>query len=378
MSLGLYVHFPFCPYLCNYCDYFKVLYNGELEESFFRALTAETRLVQKENPQNLKIDTLYIGGGTPSIAKLELFEKWLKTARELFEFSDNLEFSIECNIDSIDIDKMSALKEMGVTRPSFGMQSFHKQMLEILTRPHDERISQQVNYHAHVLGFNSFNVDLLFGIPNQTNRIFNADMGQLVDMEPPHISLYELVVESNTPLAESIENGKLTLPEETQIAAMQSSASELLTDNGYTHYEISSFARPGKECRHNLNYWQGGEYIGLGPSANSYLRGKSHSNLENVGEYIDILAKNELPQAHSESDLLHHAENTIRSGLRMKQGINKDKFLELFGVPLENRINKRELETFFKHELLTDEDGYLKTTETGFFKADEIARRLLD
>ncbi len=377
MSLGLYVHFPFCPYLCNYCDYFKVLHAANLEEKFFAALTTETLLAAQELSNNATIDTLFIGGGTPSVANLKLLEKWLLQAKSCFDFSDNLEFSFECNIDSVEVDKLSALKELGVSRPILGMQSFNEQLLKTITRPHSPRAGHQVVYHCHVLGFASFNVDLLFGLPSQTGNMFLGDIGQLVDMEPPHISMYQLTVEPGTPLAKSVESGDVIVPDEPTIEAMYCSAARVLVDSGYEHYEISSLALPGHECRHNLNYWQGGEYIGLGPSAHSYIKGRSCANVESVGDYIKALTKNEIPRGINESALLERADDTVLSGLRLKRGIDRGLFVERFGIPLDERLNQKEYEILVKAAMLVDDGHSLRTSDEAFLQADAIARRLL-
>jgi len=376
MSAGLYVHFPFCPYLCNYCDYFKVLHESKTEEKFFEALTTETRLVSQEIGDT-KIATLYIGGGTPSLANLKLLTKWFDTAKTCFNFSENIEFSFECNIDSVDVDKLTALKELGVTRPILGMQSFNEELLKTITRPHSPRVGHQVVYHCHVLGFKSFGIDMLFGLPGQTNMMCLGEIGQLVDMEPPHISLYQLVVEPETPLAKSINSRELILPDEPTIAAMYCSGSGTLVDSGYEHYEISSFARPGHECKHNLNYWEGGEYIGLGPSAHSFIRGRSYANVESVGDYIKLLSKNKIPRVINEPALLKRADDAILSGLRLKRGIDRALFTQRFGIPLDECINQKEYEILIEKEMLIDDGHTLSTTDKGFFQADEIGRRLL-
>ncbi|MGH8016197.1 MAG: radical SAM family heme chaperone HemW, partial [Candidatus Zixiibacteriota bacterium] len=263
MSLGLYVHFPFCPYLCNYCDYFKVLHSAELEEKYFTALIAETNLASRGIKHKTAIDTLYIGGGTPSLANLKLLENWLDVARICFEFAEDFEFSFECNVDSVDVEKLSVLKEIGVTRPILGIQTYNEELLWSITRPHQPRLGDQAVYHCHVLGFESFAIDMLFGLPRQTNYMFVGDIGQLVDTEPPHISLYQLVVEPDTPLERSVRSGETYVPDEPTIATMYCWGAGTLANSGYEHYEISSFAKPGHQCRHNLNYWQGGEFIGL-------------------------------------------------------------------------------------------------------------------
>ena len=377
MPLGLYVHFPFCPYFCNYCDYFKVLHLESLEEKFFAALVAETNLVAREFTKRPVVETLYIGGGTPSLANLKLLNNWLEEAKICFEFTENFEFSFECNIDSIDVDKLSGLKEIGVTRPILGMQSFNEKLLTAITRPHKPRIGHQVVYHSHVLGFKSFGVDMLFGLPGQSNNMLLADIEQLIDMEPPHVSLYQLTIEPDTPLGESVKSGEVTVPDDATISAMLSSAAGALVNSGYVHYEISSFAKPGLECRHNLNYWQGGEYIGLGPSAHSYVNGKFFGNVESVGDYIQSISKKNIPRVLSESGLLKRADDTIASSLRLKNGIDKNLFAERFGIPVEERLNPSELELLLKSGILVDDDTMLRTSETAFFQADEIARRLI-
>ena len=377
MSLGLYVHFPFCPYLCNYCDFFKVLHSKALEEKYFAALTTETKLVAKELSSDARIDTLFIGGGTPSMANLRLLEAWLKVAKSSFNFTEKMEFSFECNIDSVDVEKLSALKELGVTRPSLGMQSFNEPLLKAITRPHNPREGHQVVYHCHVLGFPSFNVDLLFGLPGQTSNMFFGDISQLVDMEPPHISMYQLTVEPNTPLAKSVESGEVGIPDKPTIATMFISGAGTFADSGYEHYEISSFAKPGHVCRHNLNYWTGGEFIGLGPSAHSYYNGRNYGNVESVGDYINSLSLKQMPRVLNESGLLKRADETIASGLRLKRGIDRGLFAERFGIPLDERINPKEYDLLIKSNVIIDEGHTLRTSDTGFFQADEIARRLM-
>lgn len=376
MSLGLYVHFPFCPYLCNYCDYFKVLHLEALEEKYFTSLITETRLVAAEIPPENVIDTLYMGGGTPSLVNLDLLEKWLIAARVCFDFSEDLEFSFECNIDSVDVDRLSGLKALGVTRPILGIQSFDEQLLKTMTRPHSPRVGHQAVYHAHVLGFESFNIDMLFGIPGQTSNMFLGDIDQLVDIEPPHISLYQLVVEDGTPLAESVEAGDLVMPDESILAAMYCAGIGALVAAGYEHYEVCSFALPGHECRHNLNYWQGGDYVGLGPSAHSYIRGKSSANVESVGEYIKSIMNKEIPRTVNESALLQRADDTIKSGLRLKRGIDRGLFVQRFGIPLDERINQSEYELLLKASKLIDDGDALRISDASFLQADEIARRL--
>ncbi len=311
------------------------------------------------------------------MASLTLLEEWLKIARSSFNFAENCEFSIECNIDSVDVEKLSVLKELGVSRPSLGMQSFNEQLLKSITRPHSPREGHQVVYHCHVLGFASFNIDLLFGLPGQSANMFFGDISQLVDMEPPHISVYQLTLEPNTPLAGAVESGQAFLPDEPTMATMLTSGAGTLVESGYEHYEISSFAKPGHGCRHNLNYWTGGEFLGLGPSAHSYFKGRNYANAASVGDYIKMLSQNKMPRVLDESGLLKRADDTIASGLRLKKGIDRELFVERFGISLNELINQKEYDILIKTGIIIDDGHTLQTSEIGFFQADAIARKLI-
>jgi len=264
MPAGLYLHYPFCPYLCSYCDYFKSLHNKSDEKDFFEALTTETLVVAKEC-SDLKIQTIFIGGGTPSLAKINLLESWLKTVRESFDIADDIEFSIECNPDSVSQEYLAALKDLGVSRPNFGIQTFDSDLLTQIGRGHTPHQIQEAIYFANVLEFKSYGVDLLFGLPWQTSAMLKKDLSQLVDLAPPHISFYQLTLEDGTQLYADVESGRIIMPDDSLVSAMYLIGCDKFVSAGYEHYEIASYAKEGHECRHSLNYWQGGESVGLGP-----------------------------------------------------------------------------------------------------------------
>ena len=376
MPAGLYLHYPFCPYLCNYCDYFKSLYNKSDEQTLFDSLITETRLVAEEFP-NTKIETIFIGGGTPSLAKIGLLESWLETVREVFDIADYIEFSIECNPDSVSQEYLAALKDLGVIRPNFGIQTFDPDLLRSIGRGHTPHQIQEAVYFANVLEFESYGVDLLFGLPRQTSAMLKKDLSQLVDLAPPHISFYQLTLEKDTQLYTEVNSGKVVMPDDSLVSAMYQIGCDKFVSAGFEHYEIASFAKEGNACRHSLNYWQGEEQIGLGPSAHSYINGRRYANVESIPKYIESLRQNKTPRILNEPALLDRADETIISSLRLRNGLDRETFERLFGLPVDERIDIKEYEKLIEAGMLIDEKSRLRLSDEGFFLADEIALRLL-
>ncbi len=290
MPFGLYVHFPFCLNRCSYCNYGKVPYDRTLEKRFFEALTIETRLAaRKTNSPAQTISTIFLGGGTPSLASIELLSGWFDILRQEFDIAATIEFSIECNPETVTRDRLSLFKELGINRPTFGIQSFDTHLLQLLDRRHNADHSREAIYHANILGFESFGCDLIFGLPGQNTTQLNSDLNQLIDLDPPHISYYQLTVEDDTPLATRVADCTFQMPDSDRMYALYRIVCERLAEAGYNRYEVSSFAKPGFECRHNLGYWRGDDYLGLGPSAHSLVDGKRFANDADVFRYIESL-----------------------------------------------------------------------------------------
>ncbi len=294
MSFSVYLHFPFCKNRCSYCDFYKELYEPSHESRFFKALEIETRLALEQLPERGRtISTIFIGGGTPSLVNLDRLKHWLDLLRHECSFANDLEFSIESNPESISLENMEAFKQLGVNRPVFGIQSFNQKLLKVLGREHNPHDSHRAIYYANALGFKNFGVDLIFGLPDQTSRMLSDDLDQIIDLEPPHISFYQLTVEPGTPLAKMVSEGAVKMPDQELTLAMYRGGCEQLSKAGYVRYEVSSFAKPGFECRHNLQYWLGGDYLGLGPSAHSFIGGTRFMNRSSLHEYIDVLSGGE-------------------------------------------------------------------------------------
>ena len=228
-----------------------------------------------------------------------------------------------------------------------------------------------------MLEFNSYGVDLLFGLPRQTSAMLKKDLSQLVALAPPHISFYQLTLEDDTQLFAEVNSGKVVMPDDSLVSAMYQIGCDKFVSAGFEHYEIASFAKEGNVCRHSLNYWQGEEVVGLGPSAHSYINGRRYANVESIAKYIESLRQNEMPRILNEPALLNRADETIISSLRLRDGLDRKRFEQLFGLPVDERIDIKEYEKLIEAGMLLDEKSRLRLSDEGFFLADEIALRLL-
>jgi oxygen-independent coproporphyrinogen III oxidase len=378
MAISLYIHFPFCSSQCHYCDFYKEPYDPEIEEQFGKALLVELRLAMEALPENKrKIETIYIGGGTPSLIDFWNFKYMISMIREYFEIDPQVEFSFEINPESIDDHKLLALKELGVNRPIFGIQSFNPKLLKHLNRRHNLNDSFRAVYLARATGYDNFGMDMIFGFPGQTTRKLSDDLDQLIDLAPPHISYYQLTVEKDTTLAKKIEQGKITMPDEDLMAAMYQTISRELKKHSYNRYEISSFAIPGFECKHNRRYWEGGDYLGLGPSAHSFINGKRFSNSADLREYIKRLSKKERPLIYDRSGKDKRMLETIMLSLRTSRGLERNKFMQNFGVTIEQALDGPRFKKFIESNLIVFDGDNIRLTEAGFPVADEIIGQLV-
>ena len=380
MSLALYLHFPFCFNKCSYCDFYKELYSKELEQKFFDALKTETELASdqlKKSYHSIKLSSIFIGGGTPSVATLERLEDWLNLLREKFEVPKGIEFSFECNPESITQEKLERLQELGITRPTYGVQTFDKKLLKILDRKHNPHDTQQAVYMTNALRFKQFGLDLIFGIPKQTSKILKEDLDQLLNLNPPHISYYQLTLEEGTRLKNRVDAGEFQMEPQEMMASLFRIGCEKFKEAGYTHYEVSSFAKPGSECHHNIAYWQGDDYLGLGPAAHSFIDGERFFNPSSLVEYKMALDQKQLPRTIDLSGIEERMVETIMLGLRTMWGISKNKFRHKFETELEDQLDQPAFEKLLNSGHLLDDGSALKLSEEGLYLADEIIARLV-
>ena len=241
MPLGLYLHFPFCRNHCSYCDFYKELFDAGREALFYEALRLETELCAESIGEgDREIGTIFIGGGTPSLSNLDFLADWLALVRKLFVVPEGIEFSIETNPESVTLEKLTAFQQMGVNRPLFGVQSFNPNLLKLLNRKHIPEDSYRAVYYTNALGFSNFGVDLIFGLPGQSMKMLSSDIDEIVELNPPHISFYQLTVEAGTPLAKLVESGKLVMPSQESSMGMYRGGVEKFVEAGYHRYEVSS------------------------------------------------------------------------------------------------------------------------------------------
>ena len=285
--IGLYLHIPFCIRKCNYCDFCSYpISDANWKECYIEALLSE---ISSYASRNFKVDTVFFGGGTPSLLTATEFEKIVSCIDKSFSLSDGFEFSMELNPGTLSCEKMRSFAEMGLNRVSIGLQSIHKNELKKLGRIHNYDEFARAYATVFDVGIENINVDLMYGIPEQTKKSFSETVDKILTLSPKHLSLYGLILEEGTAFW-NIQD-RLNLPSEDEECDMYYLAAEKLKGAGYSHYEISNYAKPGYECRHNLKYWRDEEYIGVGVSAYSYLDGKRFGNSSKINEYLSSDSK---------------------------------------------------------------------------------------
>lgn len=324
---GLYVHVPYCIGKCAYCDFYSVRIEEAPARAYLNALRSEARFIAPG-----RVDTVYIGGGTPTALNAPMLATLLETVTEAA--GECSEFTVEANPGTLDPEKLAIIKRAGVTRMSLGVQSLNDTELRSLGRLHTAedalRAARMITSH----GF-SLSIDLMYGLPAQSMRDWQRTIGKVLDLRPGHISAYELTPAEGTPLWDQIEGGLIAMPSEDLVTDMFHHGREALTDAGYAHYEVSNYALPGMECRHNLNYWRRGTFLGLGPGAHSFDGEARWWNVEDTDAYVRMLAEGVPPVAErhelSEADALREE---VMLGLRTSEGLDLARFKAAHGLDL--------------------------------------------
>ncbi len=360
---GLYVHIPFCLKKCKYCDFVSFDNREELKEKYLDKLIEEMG-----EYRGFLIDTVFIGGGTPTSLNAHEIKKLLLAIRGNFQIKEDAEFTMEANPKTLDEEKLSIMKMYGVNRLSIGVQSFCDNELFKIGRIHNAEIAKETIALVRENGFKNINIDLMFALPDQTMESFKKSLEAAVENNISHISCYSLILEEKTPLYEENKEGKLVLPDEDTERKMYDYACEFLEKNGYEQYEISNFAKKGYKSRHNIKYWKCNEYIGIGLGAHSYLSGERFQNTEEADKYLSGEFHLDNREALTLSDKI--AEFMIM-GLRMRKGIEKKEFSKRFGMEIE-AVYKKELDKFLKSGFLIEEDGNVFISKEGISVSNSI------
>lgn len=361
---GIYIHFPFCISKCSYCDFYSVIYSEKIVPKFIKCLKKEIRMRYSFFPASTKIDSIYFGGGTPSLLHPDAIKSIIKNISSYFDLSENSELSLEINPGTVSSSKLKKIMAAGINRLSIGAQSFDNQELKFLSRIHNSSEIEATLKYSLKTGFKNIGFDLIFGLPGQKIDTWKKTLLKAVSMQPTHISAYSLSWSRKTPLGKKIESGKIPTPEEKNISEMFLLAHNILTEKGYEHYEISNYALPEYRCLHNEGYWKDQPYLGIGPSAHSYTGDRRSWNISDVDKYISLLSQSVLPAAGEEKlNQEQKRMETIAVGLRRQEGIEIKK----------NSIDPLKIEDYVKKGLIDLKGDRISLTPSGLLLTDEIA-----
>ena len=329
IPLELYVHIPFCVRKCQYCDFLSGPSDEETKDRYIEALLKEIRAA--EHTEDYEIVSVFIGGGTPSALKAEAIASIMRTLQEKFFFCEDAEVTIEANPGTVDPEKLTIYRNVGINRLSLGLQSTDAEELKLLGRIHSYEEFLKSYEWAREAGFSNINIDLMFAIPGQTGEAWRQHLYQVAELNPEHISAYSLIIEEGTPFAEQ----NLDLPDEDTEYQMYEDTAEILERYGYRQYEISNYAKQGYMCRHNAGYWQRREYLGFGLGASSLYGGMRFSNTHQMQEYLkESRNPDQIRQDVTVLSRNERIEEFMFLGLRMTEGISEKKFEENFDVRL--------------------------------------------
>ncbi|MBY5057843.1 radical SAM family heme chaperone HemW [Streptococcus agalactiae] len=366
-----YVHIPFCTQICYYCDFSKVFIKNQPVDAYLQALIREFR-----SYDITELRTLYIGGGTPtSISAVQLDYLLTELTRDL-NLNTLEEFTIEANPGDLTVDKIEVLQKSAVNRVSLGVQTFNDKHLKRIGRSHNEAQIYSTIDDLKTAGFQNISIDLIYALPGQTMDDVRSNVAKALSLNIPHLSLYSLILEHHTVFMNKMRRGKLHLPTEDLEAEMFEYIISEMERNGFEHYEISNFTKPGFESRHNLMYWDNVEYYGVGAGASGYLDGIRYRNRGPIQHYLkgvsegnarlseEVLSKNEM------------MEEELFLGLRKKEGVSIGKFEQKFGTSFEKRYGQivHELQS---DGLLKENNGFIQMTKKGLFLGDTVAEKFI-
>lgn len=362
-KISLYIHIPFCAQKCLYCDFPSFARKDHLRKAYIEALNKEI-ISLREKYNNLEINTIFIGGGTPSVLEADELECLLKEVAKL-NMAKDIEYSMECNPGNLTEEKLEVMKNYGVNRISMGLQAKQDNLLKGLGRIHNYKTFKENFLLAKKVGFNNINVDLMFGLPNQRLNEWEETLREIISLEPAHISAYSLIIEEGTAFYNLYENDKLKLPTEEEERKMYHLAKKILEENGFNQYEISNYAKEGKECRHNLAYWNMDNWIGVGSAAASYINGKRIKNISSVEEYINsINEKGEAVEEIINNSKNDNMEEFMFMGLRKINGIDENEFKNRFSMNI-NDVYGEILNKYIDEGLLIRDSGRIFLSEKG-------------
>jgi oxygen-independent coproporphyrinogen-3 oxidase len=370
---SFYLHIPFCEHKCIYCDFYSIESLDPMD-AFVQSLKKEIGMYAHYSDETF--ETIFFGGGTPSLLSPGTTGEIITLLRDTFDVAADAEITLETNPGTVDRKRLEGFQKAGINRLSFGVQSFHEDDLKFLTRIHSAMQAEECVRFAREAGFTNISLDFIFSLPGQTFLRWDENLRRAIALQPNHISAYSLIVEKNTPLARMVEARQVsTLPAE-QDAELYEHTMSVLAEAGYEHYEVSNYAKPGFRSRHNCNYWNHANYVGVGPSAHSFWMGKRWWNISNLRSYLEKISNSEFPVVGEETltadELLDEA---VMLGLR-STGVDLENIKRQHGIDLLE-VNRETIQHILRDKLAVLDRSILRLTDKGYPVCDEISGLLL-
>jgi oxygen-independent coproporphyrinogen-3 oxidase len=364
---GIYLHIPFCKQACSYCDFYFVTRTSE-REHFVQRLVEDIKSYRDTRFSRETVETIYFGGGTPSLLEPAQLEQIMETLYDVFDINAR-EITLEMNPDDVSAQFLTDLKSLGISRASMGVQSFEPELLEFMHRAHSSEEALQCLELLSASEFNSFTVDLIYGNPGQSVEQLERDVKKLLQFNPPHISAYSLTIEPRTRLGKQVELGRIAPPEDDKVAEHFDIINRMFSNQGIERYEVSNYSLPGKEAVHNSHYWEHKNYLGLGPGAHSFWWADTAERWENEQDLRKYLRDKDHPD-REELSLKQLAEERLMMGLRTRKGVGKEELSEEYDYILSSRqldyLRNRE------EEGKVEVDKRINLTDEGIKIADAI------
>lgn len=375
-SISAYIHIPFCEHICFYCDFNKVFIEGQPVDDYIESLIKEIRLTKAKFPSD-NTETIYIGGGTPTSLSASQLDVLLKGVREELPFKDGDEFTVEANPGDLTLEKLKVLQNYGVNRVSMGVQSFNDRLLKKIGRKHSAKDVYDTMKIFEEANFDNISIDLIFALPNQTIEDFEDTLNQALSLDLPHYSMYSLILENKTMFYNWARQGRLHLPGIDVEGDMFELAIDKMTKAGRHQYEVSNFAKPGKESQHNLIYWNNEHYYGLGAGASGYLGNIRYKNHGPIQHYLKPLENDELPTITIEElSIENQMEEEMFLGLRKTEGVSIKKFEQKFNRSLDTVYGKT-IQQLIEEKLIKKENDYVSLTSKGLILGNEVFKEFL-
>ena len=373
-SAGIYIHIPFCAVKCIYCDFYSITDRENSIPRFINAIVKEIETCTVD-VSNWKLETIFIGGGTPSLLNGRNIESILNALERKYNLAQKKEWTMEANPGEAPLERLKDFRSLGINRLSMGVQSLEPDLLKFLTRIHSPNQVFETYEHARNAGFENINCDLIYSMPGQSWEIWERDLLRVLDLKPEHISAYTLTLEKGTELYQFVKKGQVTMPEEDQTGGWFLKTHGILNSHGYSAYEISNFAKPGMECRHNLHYWRIHPFLAFGPSAHGFDGSNRWGNVRSLDQYLTQIESGNTPISMKESLTQKNLTNElIGFGLRMNEGIDlaqiPERYLNQFNTNLESAREKWS-------DVLILRDSSVSLTKKGMVYTDAVGVDLM-